>query len=314
MMATRFGLAVFAMRKSMPNGAANCSAESHSNTSPAATRPGRKDGALHEHPAGLLRGMVIQRHDIGARLSEERAGRRHQRRPVGAAQQSSPMSFDRKCRAPVRILTNSGAMEVDIDSGDRRLNLTVIAVVAVPTSHTQSSGEGALLNCRTPIPRRGRRAAGCRTNRSNLVAGGANYPQRGNSRARSLQLEVPVVDLEHGCRVGGCYGRWTSFGRLLGAGAAGAGFTGVAVRTTHAAPPSAVAAGAARCRGAAVTTGVAAGAAITAITAAAGHTAGAAGAAGAACGTPASAIRVAAVPAAAAGAAAESRRSRRRRQ
>jgi hypothetical protein len=58
-----------------------------------------KDGALHERSTSLLGGMLIQRHDIGTRVSQEGADRRHQ--PGRSAQRSSsrPHVVDRQCRA-----------------------------------------------------------------------------------------------------------------------------------------------------------------------------------------------------------------------
>jgi hypothetical protein len=41
-----------------------------------------KNPALHEHPTGLGGGILIQRHDIGTSLSQKRAHRRHQPRPI----------------------------------------------------------------------------------------------------------------------------------------------------------------------------------------------------------------------------------------
>jgi len=46
-----------------------------------------KNGALHGRSAGLLGGMLIQRHDIGPGRGQEGADGRHQPRLVGAAHQ-----------------------------------------------------------------------------------------------------------------------------------------------------------------------------------------------------------------------------------
>ena len=69
-----------------------------------------KDGALHERSTGLLGGMLIQRHDVGARVSQERADRGDQSGPVGAAQQQASHVLDRQCRAAERILARSRAL------------------------------------------------------------------------------------------------------------------------------------------------------------------------------------------------------------
>ena len=54
---------------------------------------------LHERAAGLLGGMLIQRHDVGARAGEECTYRRHQSRSVGTAQQQPTDILDRQTPA-----------------------------------------------------------------------------------------------------------------------------------------------------------------------------------------------------------------------
>jgi hypothetical protein len=61
-----------------------------------------KDGALHEGAAGLLRGVLIQRHDIGAGIGQKRAHRGDQSGPVCAAQQEPTDVLDRQT-TPTRL-------------------------------------------------------------------------------------------------------------------------------------------------------------------------------------------------------------------
>ncbi len=63
-------------------------------------QPGQvKDRALHERAAGLLGGMLVQRHDVGAGAGQEGADRRDQSRAVGAAQQQPADILDRQAPA-----------------------------------------------------------------------------------------------------------------------------------------------------------------------------------------------------------------------
>ena len=97
-----------------------------------------KDGALHERSTGLLGGMLIQRHDVGAGVGQEGADRGHQPRPVGAAQQQPSDVLDRQRHPADRILAGGGAIDGDIGSGDH--HVSPIPLVAVSTPQMQAIG------------------------------------------------------------------------------------------------------------------------------------------------------------------------------
>jgi hypothetical protein len=72
--------------------------------------------------AGLLGGVLIQRHDIGTRLSQEALTARHQPAPGHAAQQQASHVLDGQCGAAGSIFRYWGDIDVDIRSADYQIS------------------------------------------------------------------------------------------------------------------------------------------------------------------------------------------------
>ena len=78
-----------------------------------------KDRALHECSAGLLRRVLIKRHDIGPGMRQKRTDRRHQAGPIGAAQQQSANIGGRR-KIAIRLRISLGDRQVgDVTITDR---------------------------------------------------------------------------------------------------------------------------------------------------------------------------------------------------